>query len=78
MTRIGAGWLKIDKNNEHYISTQIDEAILPLTITPDKVLIIKPNKNKEDDKHPDYYLELYKPKKKEDKVKEKEDTGFPF
>lgn len=77
MTRIGAGWLKVDKNKEHYISIKIDDALLPLTITTDKVLIMKPNRNKEGDKQPDYYLDLFVPKK-EDKATEKEDTGFSF
>jgi len=66
MTRIGAGWLKEDKNHETYISWVVDEEIQPLTITPDKRLISKPNKNKtNDDKQPDYYLELWKPKPKD-------------
>nr|DAU01406.1 MAG TPA: Protein of unknown function (DUF736) [Caudoviricetes sp.] len=81
MTRIGAGWLKVDKNEEHYISAKIDEAILPLNLTSEKILVITPNKNKTEDKHPDYYLELYKPEKKEEqkaeKKVEKNNTGFP-
>lgn len=66
MTRIGAGWLKEDKNKEFYISCQIDEEIQPLTLTPDKRLILKPNQNKQEEKQPDYYIDLWKPKQEKE------------
>ncbi len=72
MTRIGAGWLKEDKNKEFYISCSIDEEVQPLTLTPDKRLLLKPNQKKTEEKQPDYYLELYKPKEK----KETEEAPF--
>lgn len=82
MTRIGAGWLKPDKNNEFFISVKLDEAILPLTITNGKMLTITPNKTKQEENHPDYYVEIFVPKKKEEqkteeKKVEKNNTGFP-
>lgn len=77
MTTIGAGWLKEDKNGEHYISCKIDEALLPLTLTPDKLLSIRPNKNKTaGSQQPDYYLDLYIPKQRTETTSESED--FPF
>lgn len=49
MTRIGAGWLKPDKNNDLFISIKLDEGILPLTITNEKMLTISPNKTKQEE-----------------------------
>lgn len=67
MTRIGAGWLKEDKNKDIYTSWKVDEELLPLTLTSDKILISRPNKNKTNDpKSPDSFLELWKPKSKDD------------
>lgn len=77
MTRIGAGWLKEDKNGEHYISGKVDEDLLPLVITPEKRLIIKPNKDKTRENQPDYYLNVFtlKPQEKETT---NENEEFPF
>lgn len=81
MTRIGAGWLKPDKNKELFISIKLDEGILPLTITNEKMLTISPNKTKQEEIQPDYYIEIFVPKKKEEqkteKKVEKNNTGFP-
>ena len=73
MTRIGAGRLKPDKNNELFISVKLDEGILPLTITDDKMLIINPNRTKNDKTQPDYYIDIFVPKKKEE-TKETKNT----
>lgn len=72
MTRIGAGWLKEDKNKEFYIACKIDEEVQPLTLTPDKLLILKPNQKKTEEKQPDYFVDLWKPKQ------EKETQEAPF
>ena len=64
MTRIGAGWIKQNKNDEYYTSFTIDEALLPLTITKDKRLVALSNKNKTEEKQPDYYLDLFIPTEK--------------
>lgn len=77
MTRIGAGWLKQDKNEEHYISTKFDDALLPLVITPEKRITIKPNKDKTKENQPDYYIESFVPKPQE-KETVKESEEFPF
>lgn len=78
MTRIGAGWLKEDKNKEHYISTKLDEAILPLTITAEKMLMIRPNKNKENgSQQPDYHIEIFVPDKTKGTV-DRETSEFPY
>lgn len=65
MTRIGAGWIKHNEETGKF-TTQIrfDEALMPLTITPDKLMILKTNENKTEDKHPDYLVDLFIPKKK--------------
>lgn len=74
MTRIGATWLKTDKNNEIYYSVSVDKEIQPFTITQDKMLILKPNKNKGiNEKAPDFYLEVFCPDK-EKKQKNTENT----
>lgn len=78
MTRIGAGWLKQDKNGEHYISAKVDDDLLPLVITPEKRLIIKPNKDKTKDNQPDYYLNIFTPKQQTNNDTEDENTDFPF
>lgn len=76
MTTIGAGWTKKDKNGDFFISTKFDEAILPLTLTFEKRLIIKVNKNKEEDNQPDYYIDIFVPQEqKTEKIQT--DTGFP-
>nr|DAH34512.1 MAG TPA: Protein of unknown function (DUF736) [Bacteriophage sp.] len=76
MTTIGAGWTKKDKNGDFFISTNFDEAILPLTLTFEKKLIIKVNKNKEEDNQPDYYIDIFVPQKqKTEKIQT--NTGFP-
>lgn len=77
MTIIGAGWLKQDKNGDHYISVKLEENLLPLIITPEKRLTIKPNKDKSKDAQPDYYLNVFIPKP-QDKDTVKESDEFPF
>lgn len=81
MTTIGAGWLKEDKNKSMYISVKLDDAILPLTITNDKMISIRPNKNKENNKQPDYYVDLFVPKKQTSDSEKPENPNseeFPF
>lgn len=79
MTRIGAAWLKTDKNEEHYYSVAIDKEIQPLTITPDKMLTLKPNKNKgNNEKAPDFYLEIFIPDKNKAQNTQAEDEDYPF
>lgn len=71
MTIIGAAWLKQrEEDKSMYYSISVDKAVLPLTITEDKGLILKENKNKftsGNDKAPDFYLEMYSRVKPEDK-----------
>ena len=65
MTTIGAGWKKMDKNNDPYISWEVDEALLPLTIDKGKRLASFPVKEKKSDNSPDFRLDLFVPKDKE-------------
>lgn len=68
MATIGAAWLKNKDNGEFFYSCNIDEALLPLTLTKEKRLILVENKNKGDnEKAPDFKIELYIPKEKEEK-----------
>lgn len=69
MTTIGAAWIKQRENtNDYYYSISIDKAILPLTLTEEKRLILKENKNKgTNEKAPDFYLDLFVPIKQDDK-----------
>lgn len=79
MTRIGAAWLKTDKNEELYYSIAIDKEIQPLTITLDKMLTLKPNKNKgNNEKAPDFYLEIFIPDKNKGQNTQAEDEDYPF
>lgn len=52
-----------------------------MTITNEKMLTISPNKTKQEEIQPDYYVEIFVPKKKEEqkteKKVEKNNTGFP-
>lgn len=74
MTTIGAGWKKYDKNNNPYISWELDEAILPLTIDKGKKLNSYPVKEKKSENSPDFRLELFVPKKKEENTQTSDDT----
>lgn len=65
MTTIGAGWKKTDKNNSPYISWEVDEALLPLTIDKGKRLASFPVKEKKSENSPDFRLDLFVPKDKE-------------
>lgn len=68
MTTIGGSWLNEKEEGGFYYSCVIDEALLPLVITKEKKLILTENKNKGDNpKAPDFKIDLYVPKKKEDK-----------
>jgi len=68
MTTIGAAWLNTKEDGGFYYSCNIDEALLPLTLTKEKRLILVENKNKGDnEKAPDFKIELYVPKEKEEK-----------
>lgn len=79
MTKIGAGWLKEDKNKDLYISVKLDDAILPLTITQDKKLMIRPNKNKENgSSQPDYHVDLFVPDKTSGQKEDIDRSDFPF
>lgn len=66
MTKIGAGWKKLDKNNNPFISWEIDEAIQPLVIDKGKKLNSYPVKEKKTEKSPDFTLELFCPKKQDE------------
>lgn len=59
MTTIGSGWSKADKNGNFFISTTFDKAILPLTLTSEKKLVIRPNKSKTEDLQPDFYIDIF-------------------
>lgn len=77
MTRIGAGWLKQDKNGDHYISVKLEENLLPLVITPEKRITIKPNKDKTKENQPDYYIDSFIPKPQEKETANGDDE-FPL
>lgn len=72
MTTIGAAWIKNNDNGDYYYSITFDKAILPLTITKDKRLIMKENKNKQNnEKAPNFYVDIFVPDKtKAEKTKE--------
>lgn len=68
MTTIGAAWLKTKEDGNFYYSCVIDEALLPLTITKEKRLVLVENKNKGDNENaPDFKIDLYVPKIKGEK-----------
>lgn len=66
MTTVGAGWKKKDKNNSPFISWTIDEALLPLTIDKGKRLAAFPVKEKKNENSPDFILDLFVPKEKQE------------
>lgn len=66
MSIVGAAWKKKDKNGNPYISTALDEALLPLTIDKTKRLALYPVKEKKNENSPDFRIELYIPKEKEE------------
>ena len=70
MTTIGAAWKKRDKNNEPYLSCEIDKALLPLTIDETKRLAFFPVKEKRSDKSPDFRIDLYIPENDKEEPKE--------
>lgn len=72
MTTIGATWIKNNDKGDYYYSITFDKAILPLTITEDKRLIMKENKNKQNkEKAPNFYVDIFVPDKtKAEKPKE--------
>ena len=77
MTTIGAGWKKKDKNENPYISWEIDEALLPLTIDKNKRLAAFPVKEKKTENSPDFRLDLFVPKEKqENQVETSEELFF--
>lgn len=62
MTTIGAGWVTENKDGDFNTTIKFDKGILPLTITENKRLILKPNKNKSNNvKAPDYYADIFVP-----------------
>ncbi len=66
MAQIGAAWLKHNEETGKFtIQPKFDEALLPLTITSEKRLILKPNEHKTKETQPDYYIDMYIPKQKE-------------
>lgn len=68
MTTIGAAWLKQNKNGEYYYSLSFDREIQPFTITADKRLVLKENKNKDkNEKAPDFFIEVFIPEMTEGK-----------
>jgi uncharacterized protein (DUF736 family) len=74
MTTIGAGWKKRDENDNPYISCSADEALLPLTIDKNKRLALYPIKEKKTENSPDFILDLFVPKKKEENNQTSDDT----
>lgn len=80
MARIGAGWVKEDKNKKDYISWSVYEELQPLTLTGDKKLISRINNDKTDSKQPDYFLEIFVPQKDKSTQKEEENHNgeYPF
>lgn len=76
MTTIGSGWSKADKNGNFFISTTFDKAILPLTLTSEKKLVIRPNKSKTEVLQPDFYIDIFVPQEQKTE-KSQTNTGFP-
>jgi uncharacterized protein (DUF736 family) len=69
MTIIGAGWKKEDKNKKPYISISIDKELLPLTIDATKKISIFPIGDKQNEKAPDFRVNMFIPEEKEDEPK---------
>lgn len=69
MTVIGAGWKKQDKNGKAYISISLDKALLPLTLDANKKISIFPIGEKQNDKAPDFRVNMFIPEDKEDEPK---------
>lgn len=64
MTTVGVSWINRNDKGEFYLPIKFDNGILPLNITEDKMLILKPNKNKSNnEKAPDYYVDIFVPDK---------------
>lgn len=66
MATIGAGWVKSSEKCGHYISVNISKEILPLTITSDKMLMLRPyNSENIKENSPDYLVDIFIPEKQE-------------
>ncbi len=61
-TKIGAAWFKFTENGKQYLSIKLDESIQPLTITPDKYLVLWeiPQDDTTTDKSPHYSVHIAK------------------
>lgn len=69
MTVIGAGWKKQDKNGKPYISLSFDKVLLPLTIDENKKISIFPISDKQNEKAPDFRVNMFVPEDKDDEPK---------
>lgn len=66
MAQVGAAWVKTnEETGKTTIQPKFDEALLPLTITAEKRLILKSNEKKVKPEQPDFFIDMYIPKPKE-------------
>lgn len=71
---IGAGWKKVDKNNDTYLSIQIDIPLLGQLR-----LLLYPNKNKKSENSPDYEVRWLPERPQKDYVPmASDDEEVPF
>ena len=74
MMKLGAFWLKKDKNGNSYMSGMIDNDSLPHT---EKIpVVLFKNTRKSEEKQPDYLLYLSEPR--EEKPKKIDEDDVPF
>lgn len=61
-TKIGAAWFKFTENGKQYLSIKLDDSIQPLTITPDKYLLLWeiPAEVQKTDNSPHYTVHIAK------------------
>ena len=61
-TKIGAAWYKFTENGKQYLSIKLDESIQPLTITPDKYLLLweVPAEDQKSENSPAYTVHIAK------------------
>lgn len=61
-TKIGAAWFKFTESGKQYLSIKLDESIQPLTITPDKYLVLWeiPSEDQKTENSPHYTVHIAK------------------
>lgn len=69
MAIVGAGWETENKEGKKYISIKFDDDLLPMTIDSTKRFSLK-RCEKKSENAPDFRLEMYVLKQKEENMKE--------